>query len=178
MIDAFRIDDQDYVRIGEERLPTSKGRIVKVALWQSNCPDCGATFVQCHRTRAFNPAKRALRRCPGCRKGPGKRVAVSRNRNRTFSRHPAAPILPWKWRPPVPTGNAPLVPGTSGHSDVARPILEPPPPGVNGVEGWALLGQHSPRQTGQSTRRETQWSARTQRANGAACCLAGAFIER
>jgi len=141
-MEAFHIDDQIYVRIGEERRPTKKGRMVRVALWQSNCPACGLTFVQHHRTRAFNPEKRALRRCPGCRRGPGKRVHKSRNSEPRFSPLSAAQISPWNWPTFGHASSAPLVRGTPGHSDVTRPILEPPRPAVNGLECWALLGQY------------------------------------
>jgi hypothetical protein len=180
MIDAFRIDDQDYVRIGEDGLPTSKGRIVKVALWQSVCPDCGATFVQHHRTRAFNPAKRALRRCPRCRRGPGKRVRKSRNSKTRFSPLSAAPISPGHWPTPRHASSAQLVPGTSKlHACAARPVHEPRPPKATGVAGWALLDEHSPRLAGQSTRPAgASGVAQPHRADGTAYRRAGAFIER
>jgi hypothetical protein len=179
MMEAFHIDDQIYVRIGEERRPTKKGRMVRVALWQSNCPACGLTFVQHHRTRAFNPEKRALRRCPGCRRGPGKRVHKSRNSEPRFSPLSAAQISLWNWPTFGHASSAPLVPGTSNCTHAARPVHEPRPPEATVVAGWALLGQHLPRLAGQSTRPAgASGVAQPHRANGAASRRAGAFIER
>jgi hypothetical protein len=130
VLTAFRIDGQLYVRVGEEGRPTGKARMVRVALWQSNCPDCGATFVQHHRTRAFDPAKRALRRCPACRKGPGKRVRNSRNGGSKFSPSSTALILSVPRQPSRGAG--------SGHTEPIPPAL----PEIFSGNPWA--GQLSP----------------------------------
>ena len=117
MLTQFYLDGQHYSRIGEETRPTDSGRAVRVTLWQSHCPDCGAAFVQHHRARGFDPAKRAHRRCPSCRNGPGKRVRGSRNGMPHFSSSPPAPILPARWRAPALKRHALRVPHTSARPD-------------------------------------------------------------
>ena len=79
MLTAFQIDEQRFVRAGCERRTTRNGRSVTLTLWSSICPECDAPFSQAHRERGFIPAKRTLRRCEACRKGPGKRVGQSRS---------------------------------------------------------------------------------------------------
>ena len=123
MLTAFRLDGQDYIRVGEETRTSHTGRAVTVSLWRSDCPDCGDVFVQHHRARGFDPARRALRRCPACRKGPGRRVSVSRNSIPHFSSSAAAPILPARWRAPPLKRHALQVPPTS---DPSYSIASPP----------------------------------------------------
>jgi len=85
MLNLFQINEQAYWRTGSETRATSNGRTVRLVVWASDCPDCGAPFTQAHRDRGFVPTKSALRRCPACRNGPGKRVLGSCNGGSKFS---------------------------------------------------------------------------------------------
>jgi hypothetical protein len=79
MLTQFVIDDQVFTRAGTTGRATTAGRVVNLTVWSTCCPDCGMGFTQAHRARGFVPEKRALRRCPACRIGPGRRVRKSRN---------------------------------------------------------------------------------------------------
>ena len=102
MLTASRLDGQDYIRVGEETRTSHTGRAVTVSLWRFDCPDCGAAFVQHHRARGFDPARR---------------VSVSGNSIPHFSSSAAAPILPARWRAPRPTRHALRVPPTSAPAN-------------------------------------------------------------
>jgi hypothetical protein len=94
ILKLFKIDDQVFIRTGTETRATSNGRTVRLVVWASNCPDCGRPFTQAHRGCGFVPTKNTLRRCGKCRKGPGKRVAGSRNGGQKFSPSPVTPVVP------------------------------------------------------------------------------------
>ncbi len=70
MLNLFRIGEQVFHRTGTDTKATSNGRPVRLGVWESICPDCGASFRQRHRDRGLRPARSTLRRCPACRPHP------------------------------------------------------------------------------------------------------------
>lgn len=116
MLEEFKLSGQVFLRIGVKLRPTSKGRTVRVAVWLSGCPDCGASFTQAHRLSAgFAPARSTTGRCSACRKGPGRPIRNSRNSRSPFPPFPAATVLPVRWQQPHTPPIGPL-PATRPHT--------------------------------------------------------------
>jgi hypothetical protein len=88
VLTSFDLDHQTFTRIGVETRPTKSGRAVRVAIWRSACPDCGQTFNQGHRDAGFVPARATVRRCPACRRGPGKPIRQPGSCNGGSPDHP------------------------------------------------------------------------------------------
>lgn len=64
------LSDQQYTQMRIAPHVTRDGRTVQLAIWRSNCADCGATFetATLEKGKRFEPARRChLHRAPGRR---------------------------------------------------------------------------------------------------------------
>jgi hypothetical protein len=133
MLTRFQIDDQSFHRTGSEIRPTSKGRVVRVGVWASVCPDCRQVFTQEHRDRGFVPTKSTLRRCRGCRQGPGRRVGCSRNGGQQLSLTvPVSPVPRWSEARGATEHTEPRT-STASAITVGCPWTEGPPEPISGA---------------------------------------------
>lgn len=87
MLDTYIIDGQRFDRVGTTDRQTLSGKMMRVVVWRTACPDCGTTFEQGHRYAGFQPARNTTRRCRACRTYSGRRVVRS---DRIASQFPTA----------------------------------------------------------------------------------------
>lgn len=73
-LEAFRIDNQGYTRVGDIEHRTPDGHTITLALWRTDCADCCAPFTFRSGTRGI--PQRPNRRCSVCAM-PRKRVRAA-----------------------------------------------------------------------------------------------------
>jgi|SRR5580692_2135333 hypothetical protein len=65
-LEAFRIDAQEYIRVGDMVHRTPDGHTITLALWRTDCARCGCPFT--FRTGKRGIPQRPNRRCSACAK--------------------------------------------------------------------------------------------------------------
>ena len=63
-LEAFRIDAQEYIRVGDMVHRTPDGHTITLALWRTDCARCGCPFT--FRTGKRGIPQRPNRRCAAC----------------------------------------------------------------------------------------------------------------